>query len=76
MLAKKNKGETVNLSMRLRTGDEKSLFGKGMVASMTGQMLSRGTTKFKRAELADEFDKLKMAGGVNGLSASFQTTRS
>lgn len=75
LLAKKTKGETVNLSMRLRSGDEKSLFGKGMIGSMTGQMLARGTGRFSRAQLADEFDKLKMAGGVNGLSASFQTTR-
>ena len=75
LLSKKTKGETVNLSMRLRSGDEKSLFGKGTVSSMTGQMLARGTSKFTRAQLADEYDKLKMAGGVSGLSAGFQTTR-
>ncbi len=75
LLAKKTKGETVNLSMRLRSGDEKSLFGKGMIGNMTGQMLARGTGKFTRAQLADESDKLKIAGGVNGLSANFQTTR-
>ena len=76
LLSKKTKGETVNLGMRLRSGDEKSLFGKGTIGSMTGQMLSRGTGKFTRAQLADEYDKLKVAGGVNGLSANFQTTRS
>ena len=75
LLSKKTKGETVHLTMHLRSGDEKSLFGKGTVGSMTGQMLARGTSKFTRTQLADEFDKLKMAGGVNGLSASFQTTR-
>ena len=75
LLSKKNRGETVNLTVRFHAGDEKSLFGKATVASMTGQMLSRGTTKFTREQLADEFDKLKMAGGVNGLSGSFQTTR-
>ncbi|MBL0124824.1 MAG: insulinase family protein [Betaproteobacteria bacterium] len=75
LLSKKTKGETVNLSMRLRSGDEKSLFGKGMIGNMTGQMLARGTGRFSRAQLADEFDKLKVAGGVNGLSANFQTTR-
>ncbi len=75
LLSKKNKGETVNLSMRLRSGDEKSLFGKGTISSMTAQMLARGTTKFTRSQLADEYDKLKMSGGVNGLSAGFQTTR-
>ncbi len=75
LLSKKNRGETVNLTVRFHAGDEKSLFGKATVASMTGQMLSRGTTKFNREQLADEFDKLKMAGDVNGLSSSFQTTK-
>jgi len=75
LLSKKNRGETVNLTVRFRSGDEKSLFGKATVASMTGQMLSRGTTKFSREQLSDEFDKLKIAGGVNGLSGSFQTTK-
>ncbi len=76
MLSKKNRGEVANFNMRLRSGDEKSLFGKAMIAQMTGQMLSRGTTKLSRTQLADESEKLKMAGGVNGLSASFQTNRS
>lgn len=75
LLSKKTKGDTVHLSMRLHSGDEKSLFGKGPVGRMTGQMLARGTSKFTRTQLADEFNKLQMAGGVNGLSASFQTTR-
>ncbi len=75
LIAKKNRGETTNLNMRFRSGDEKSLFGKGTIAQMTGQMLARGTTKMTRTQIADEFEKLKMAGGVNGLSASFQTNR-
>jgi len=75
LLAKKNKGETVSVTMRFHSGDEKSLFGKRTIGSLTGQMLARGTSKFTRSQLADEFDKLKMAGGVSGLSASFQTTR-
>jgi zinc protease len=76
MLSKKNRGETVNVSISFRSGDEKSLFGRGTVGSMTGQMLSRGTTKFTRAQLADEFDKLKIQGGVSGLGNSgMQTTR-
>jgi zinc protease len=38
-------------------------------------MLSRGTTKFTREQLADEFDKLKVSGRVSGPGASIQTTR-
>jgi zinc protease len=75
LLTKKNKGEQVNFSVRFRSGDEKSLFGQATVAAMTGQMLSRGTSKLTRAQLADELERLKVAGGINGLSASGQTTR-
>jgi zinc protease len=75
LLAKKNRGETVNASIRFRSGDEKSLFGKGTIGNLTGQMLSRGTTKFTRTQLADELDKLKVTGGVTGLSANLQTTK-
>jgi zinc protease len=75
LLAKKTRGETVNVGIRFRAGDEKSLFGKATVASMTGQMLMRGTSKFSRTQLSDEMEKLKIAGGITGLSASYQTTR-
>jgi zinc protease len=75
LLPKKNRGETVNFTVHLHIGDEKSLFGKRFVASLTGEMLSRGTSKFTRTQLADEFDKLKMSGGISGTGASFQTTR-
>ena len=75
LLSKKNRGEVANFNMRLRSGDEKSLFGRAMTAQMTGQMLSRGSTKLTRTQIADEFEKLKMSGGVSGLSASFQTNR-
>jgi len=75
LLTKKNRGETVNFSMRFHTGDEKSLFGQQVNASFAAQMLMRGTTKFSRAQLKDEFDKLKITGNVSGLGGSFQTTR-
>ena len=75
LLAKKTRGETVNLNMRLHSGDEKSLFGKAAIGTMTGQMLERGSARYNRAQLADEFDKLKLSGRVGGLSASFQTTK-
>ena len=75
LLSKKNRGEVANFNMRLRSGDEKSLFGKAITAQMTGQMLSRGSTKLTRTQIADEFEKLKMSGGVSGLSASFQSNR-
>ncbi|MBQ5949363.1 pitrilysin family protein [Massilia sp. ST3] len=71
LLPKKNRGETVTVDLRQHFGDEKNLFGKGMVSGFTSAMLMRGTTRYSRAELADAFDKLKMTGSPN----HFQTTR-
>ena len=75
LLRKQNRGETVNLSLRLHTGDERSLFGQQMTSEFVSQMLMRGTTKFSRSQLKDEFEKLKVSGGVSGLGGRFQTTR-
>ena len=71
LLAKKNRGEAVTVDLRQHMGDEKNLFGKGAVPELTGAMLMRGTSRFTREQLADEFDRLKIAGGLT----HFQTTR-
>jgi len=76
LLQKKNRGETVNLNLRFHTGDEKTLFGKNTAQRFAAAMLSRGTTKLTRTQISDEFDKLKVSGSVNGMSATMQTTRS
>jgi zinc protease len=75
LLPKKNRGETVNVSMVLRIGNEKDLFGQQTNAMLAGRMLARGTTKYTREQLSDEFDRLKVSGRVSGTNASFQTTR-
>ncbi len=75
LLAKKNRGETVNVSVALHIGNEKALFDQRTNASLAGRMLSRGTTKYTRAQLSDEFERLKVSGRVVGPGASFQTTR-
>ena len=75
LLAKKNRGETVNVTINLHMGDEKSLFGQKTAAGLAGQMLSRGTTKFTRTQLSDELERLKVSGRVGGTGGSFQTTR-
>ncbi len=75
LLQKKNRGETVNLSLRFHTGDEKNLFGKTAARRLAAAMLSRGATKLTRTQIADEFDRLKVSGSVNGLNASMQTTK-
>lgn len=71
LLPKKNRGEAVTVDLRQHMGDEKNLFGKGAVPELTGAMLMRGTSRFTREQLADEFDRLKIAGSLT----HFQTTR-
>ena len=71
LLAKKNRGETVAVTLSLHWGDEKTLFGKRTASNMTHAMLMRGTSKFTREQLADEFSKLKISGGP----FRFETTR-
>lgn len=71
LLPKKNRGETVNMSFSLQMGDEKSLFGQNTAAAFASAMLTRGTSKFTRQQLADEMDRLKISGGIYG----FQTDR-
>ncbi len=75
LLPKKNRGEQVNVSLQLRIGDEKTLFGRKAAAQFAGQMLTRGTTKYTRTQLTDEFERLKVSGRPSGAGASIQTTR-
>lgn len=71
LLPKKTRGATVSMVMNLHWGDYKNLFDRKTTAELTAQMLMRGTTKYTRAQLADEFDKLK----INGDVYHFETTR-
>ena len=71
LLPKKNRGETVSVDLRQHFGDEKNLFGKGAIPGLTAAMLTRGTSRYTRAQLADEFERLKISGGLT----HFDTTR-
>ena len=71
LLAKKSRGETVSVAIDLHWGDEKSLFGKKWVAILTQALLTHGSGKYTRAQLADEMSKLKMTGGID----TFDTTK-
>jgi zinc protease len=63
--------------MSIRFGDEKSLFGKEIAASMAGALLMRGTKNKNKQQIQDETDRLKaqinVSGGVTGASASVRT---
>ena len=71
LLPKKTRGASVSVALNLHWGDEKTLFGQRTLASLTNGMLMRGTSKYTREQLVDEFDKLKFSGDL----FHFQTTR-
>jgi zinc protease len=71
LLPKKTRGETVNVAMTFRYGDVKSLTGQSVNAMLAEMMITRGTDKLTRQQIADEMTRLKMTGGVR----NFQTTR-
>ncbi len=72
LLPKKNRGEAVSVEFVQHFGDEKNLFGKGAVPTLTDAMLMRGSSKYSRIALADEFDRLRISGSPH----HFETTRS
>ena len=79
LLPKKTRGEMANVTLSLRWGTEKTLWGRSAAADMAGSLLLRGTTKHTRQELRDAFDRLKarvgVDGGVTGVSASVEAPR-
>ncbi len=79
LLPKKTRGGSVHVNLTLRLGDLQSLTGQRSAAALAGTMLMRGTTTRTRAQLNDEFDRLKTRVGVSSTvtaaTASLQTTR-
>ena len=68
LLPKTTRGEKVIALIELRFGDEKTLFGKDTVGDFTAGMLSRGTQRMTREELAAAFEKLQTVWSVGGSS--------
>jgi zinc protease len=66
LLSRKTRGGTVVASVTIRYGNEKSLFGKSSIASITGGMLMRGTRNKSRQQIQDEMDRLKATVNVSG----------
>jgi len=79
LLPKKNRGETVRFSLRLRFGDLASLAGTEPYGSLTAAMLSSGTQKRDRQAFNDEIDRLRaklgFGGGDASVSAGGETVR-
>ncbi|MBX7127190.1 MAG: insulinase family protein [Cyclobacteriaceae bacterium] len=78
-LSKKTRGESVQVRMTLRFGDEKSLANKGIAGEYAASMLNKGTSKHTRQQLKDEFDRLKanvqIFGGATQAQINIETTR-
>ena len=79
LLPKENRGDAVTIRLTFRHGTENALLGKSTAASYAGALLMRGTEKRSRQEISDEFDRLKIQGGVGGgvtaASIGFTTVR-
>jgi zinc protease len=71
MLPKKTRGETVQVRINFKSGDETTLTNRGDELGLARGLVTRGTSKYTRAQLADELQKRKFRGGVTG----YETTR-
>ena len=70
MVSKENRGDTVSVQISMRYGTEELLTGKGYAASMASAMPMRGSAKYTKEQISDEFTRLKLNGGVSaGLSS-------
>jgi zinc protease len=79
MLAKKTRGNTVNMTLNLRYGDENSLKGLVTASEILPDLLLRGTESLDYQALQDKLDELRTqirASGTPGLlTISLQTKR-
>ena len=79
LLPKTTRGGKVGVSINLQLGDATSLFGKDLIGSATASMLSHGTVRLSREELATAFEKLQaswnVGGSAEGVSVRLETTK-
>ena len=78
-LSKSTRGGKVNAVISLRMGDEKTLFGKDVAGGAAAAMLSRGTERLTREQLAAAFEQLQttwsVSGDERGVELHLETTR-
>jgi zinc protease len=78
-LPKKTRGNSVNIEINLRYGNEQSLLPFVTALEFLPEMLMRGTKKLNHEQLADRLDELRSqvsVSGTNGLlSVSIETKR-
>ena len=71
LLPKQNRGNTVTVQTQFQWGSPESLTGRVIEGELASAMLSRGTDKMTRQQIADEMTRLQMTGGLT----AFQTVR-
>ena len=64
LLQKKTRGETVQIALQLKFGNEKTLNGQRAAGDFAGRMLLRGTRTKTRQQVKDRLDQLKAQVGV------------
>ncbi len=64
LLPKKTRGEYVNVAIVSHNGDLQARFGRSTATQFASAMMNRGTSRFTRAQLADEYSKLGIQGGA------------
>ena len=79
LLPKKTRGRTVNLTINLRFGDEKSLFGKKLACELLGPWMRRGSVAYPLQQLNDKLAELQATlsfdSGPQYLTAYVETKR-
>ncbi len=65
-IKKDNRGKTVKLSFKFRTGNVNDFMNNGRVASYTAKMLNKGTTTRSRQAIKDKLSALKSTISFNG----------
>jgi zinc protease len=75
LLPKKTRGGTVVAQLALQWGDEQSKANRAAACGVASGMLLRGTRKYSREELRDQFDRLKANVAVDGDGGSVETVR-
>jgi zinc protease len=66
MLPKKNRGDTVNMTLTLRYGNEESLMNLSTAAGMLPSMMMSGTKNLDRQALRQKMDDLGVRIGAGG----------
>jgi zinc protease len=79
LLPKATRGAKVLALVQLRFGDEKTLMNKDIVGAVAASMMSRGTERLTREQVAAAFEKLQtswdIGGNSQGIVLRLETTR-